>query len=70
MHVARKGGKTGTKGVYHRFYSVYLFLGMMVGMMLKMGKRLRKEMVMTYSSPSISGVGKAGVLFRKKEAFP
>ena len=31
---------------------------------------LRKGLWGLYSSPSISGLGKAGVLFRKREAFP
>ena len=31
---------------------------------------LREGLGMFYSSPSISGVGKAGVLLRKREALP
>ena len=41
-------------------------------MRVKVGVRtdVRKGFLLDYSSPSISGVGKAGVLFRKREALP
>ena len=35
-----------------------------------MGDDANNRFKMIYSSPSISGSGKAGVLFRKREAFP
>ena len=56
--------------LYHSFGSDYLCLGMMVGMTLRMWMRLTRGLMMVYLSPSISGAGKAGVLFRKREAFP
>ena len=54
----------------HSLVSGYFCLGVMVGMTLRVWMRLTGELMMVYSSPSISGAGKAGVLLRKREAFP
>ena len=54
----------------HSLGSGYFCLGVMVGMTLRVWMRLTGELMMVYSSPSIAGAGKAGVLLRKREAFP
>ena len=53
----------------HKFSSGYFFLVKRNGK-VEVKMMLREGLMMVYSSPSISGAGKAGVLFRKREAFP